>query len=108
MGGLFGLWHVIMLGSGYRGWQGVGVINCRGDGVVLGMAGGRSHPSPPPEGEGIFCWGLVVVAGGDGRTAVRPYGVRGDGWRNGGLRGGGCGNRISRYACGGRLVGVRV
>ncbi len=26
---------------------------------------------------GLLGWGLVVVAGGDGRTAVRPYGVRG-------------------------------
>ncbi len=43
----------------------------------LGMAGGRSHPSPPPPGEGIFCWGLVVVVGGGGGAAGRPYGGRG-------------------------------
>ena len=37
LAGLFGLWHVIMVGSGYRGWQGVSVIKLRGG--VLGMAG---------------------------------------------------------------------
>ena len=36
VGRVFGLWHVIMVGSGYRGWQGVSVIKLRG---VLGMAG---------------------------------------------------------------------
>ncbi len=95
-----------MLGSGYRGWQGVGVINCVGGcRGVLGIAGlfglgvwswlrrvtgarlcaptgcGVGQKSPgqnPARGAGVvFCWGSGVVAEGDGRTAVRPYGVRG-------------------------------
>ena len=42
--GIVGGWLGIMLGSGYRGWQGAGVINnCRG-GVVAGSGGDGCAP----------------------------------------------------------------
>ncbi len=101
-GGLFGLWHVIMVGSGYRGWQGVGVINFVGGGVgdggVFGLGvwswlrGVRAHGSAPlrgaggGDGKGLAAWGGIL------RFAQNDRGLLGmtGGWdyRGAGITGG--------------------
>ncbi len=72
VGRVFGLWHVIMVGSGYRGWQGVSVIKLRG-----GVGDGR----------GFWVRGSGVVAGVTGARLCAPTGGggggMGKGWRLG-------------------------
>ena len=64
-----------IIGMGARG---VNVVMFGLEFLGIGDWGGRPHPNPPPEGEGIICGGMGIIGGWLG-LGLAGFGV-GRGW----------------------------